>query len=307
MRTRCPNVPRVQRLSTLMPLVSVLDTHLTRADFRPTTIISAALGTLFRGFWYAHTLFGFLSPRAPLSEWQRSALLSVARRAPSLVVGLSRDVVEAEAQLNALLKHIGNSVSVEVVRNDLSTGIASQSTRFSSLSPAHVVFLGAMWRLETLRAQAGAFSPLFSYYDVPAFTQEAAGAEIIQSVGDTVRRDGFYQSRLPLALNIHFPIGPRNLHLRHQRPSPFSPNRGGHLSGNPGHAPADGRRTRGGPRRRSPLSRQSLDQLPVPRLRSRRRDRHARALDGTPTRMPRRIHRRGQSLAKASRSLSELC
>jgi hypothetical protein len=37
------------------------------------------------GFWYAHTLFGFLSPRAPLSEWQRSALLSVARRAPSLV------------------------------------------------------------------------------------------------------------------------------------------------------------------------------------------------------------------------------
>ncbi|KAG0655552.1 phosphatidylinositol-4- kinase [Rhodotorula mucilaginosa] len=175
-----------ERLSTLMPLVSVLDTYLTRADFRPTTIISAALGTLFRGFWYAHTLFGFLSPRAPLSEWQRSALLSVARRAPSLVVGLSRDVVEAEAQLNALLKHIGNSVSVEAVRNDLSTGIASQSTRFSSLSPAHVVFLGAMWRLETLRAQAGAFSPLFSYYDVPAFTQEAAGAEIIQSVGDTV-------------------------------------------------------------------------------------------------------------------------
>ncbi|GAA5868294.1 hypothetical protein JCM3774_000996 [Rhodotorula dairenensis] len=175
-----------ERLSTLMPLVSVLDTYLTRGDFRPTTIISAALGTLFRGFWYAHTLFGFLSPRAPLSEWQRSALLSVAKRAPSLVVGLSKDIIEAEAQLNALLKYVGNSVSVEAVRNDLSMGIASQSTRFSSLSPAHVVFLGAMWRLETLRARAGVFSPLFSYYNVPAFTQDTQGAEIIQSVGDIV-------------------------------------------------------------------------------------------------------------------------
>ncbi|GAA5978734.1 hypothetical protein JCM10908_004462 [Rhodotorula pacifica] len=181
-----PKTQLGERMSTLMPLVSVLDTYLARADFRPTTIISAALGTLFRGFWYAHTLFGFLSPRAPLSEWQRSALLSVAKRAPSLVVGLSKDVVEAEAQLKAVLKHVGNSVSVEAVRNDLSTGIASQSGRFTTLSSTHVVFLGAMWRLETLRARAGAFSPMFSYYNVPAFTNEAAGAEIIQSIGETV-------------------------------------------------------------------------------------------------------------------------
>lgn len=169
-----------------MPLVSVLDTYLARANFKPTDSISGAIGTLFRGFWYAHTLFGFLSSRAPLSEWQRRALLGVAKRSPALVVGLSKDLVEAEAQLRALLKYVGDSISVEAIRGDLSNGINAQSARFSSLPPAHVVFLGAMWRLETLRARSGVFAPLFSYYNVPALAQDAAGAEILRSVGDAV-------------------------------------------------------------------------------------------------------------------------
>ncbi|GAA5914470.1 hypothetical protein JCM8208_004460 [Rhodotorula glutinis] len=177
-----------ERTSTLLALVTVLDNYLDQVAFDPLSVVSSPIGALFRTFWYTCLLSGFLSPRAPISEYQRSALLGVAKRSPPLVVGIGADLVEAEAQLQALLKSpgAGHALSVEAVRGELAAAVPSQASAARSVTDAQAVFLTAILRLESLRAEAGAFAPVFLYLGVPALGGDSPLADAVQSVGDKV-------------------------------------------------------------------------------------------------------------------------
>ncbi|GAA5845618.1 hypothetical protein JCM9279_006050 [Rhodotorula babjevae] len=177
-----------ERTSTLLALVTVLDNYLEQVAFDPLSVVSSPIGALFRTFWYTCLLSGFLSPRAHISEYQRSALLGVARRSPPLVVGIGADLVEAEAQLQALLKSpsSGHALSVEAVRGELAAAVPSQASAARSVTDAQAVFLTTILRVESLRAEAGAFAPVFLYLGVPALGGDSPLADAVQSVGDKV-------------------------------------------------------------------------------------------------------------------------
>ena len=178
---------RLQRTSTLLALVTVLGNYLEQVAFDPLGVVSSPTGALFRTFWYTCLLSGFLSSRAPLSEYQRSAVLAVAKRSPPLVVGIGVDLVEAEAQLQALLKSPrGHVLSVEAVRGELAAAVPSQASAARSVSDPQAVFLATILRLESMRAEAGAFAPVFLYLGVPALSGESPLADAVQSIGDRV-------------------------------------------------------------------------------------------------------------------------
>lgn len=172
----------------LLALVAVLDSYLTQVSFDASSVISSALSALFRGFWYTCLLSGFLSSSQRLSAWQRGTLLSVAQRSPPLVVGVSQDLVELEAQVQAILKSASShSMSVEAIRGDLANGIPSQATHARSIPAPQAVFLATAYRLESLRAEAGAIAPLFLYFGVPALSGESPIGDTLKSIGDKVR------------------------------------------------------------------------------------------------------------------------
>ncbi|GAA6000790.1 1-phosphatidylinositol 4-kinase STT4 [Rhodotorula paludigena] len=178
-----------ERTSTLLALVTVLEGYLSRVAFDPLVkVVSSSLGALFRSFWYSCLLAGFLSPRARLSDWQRSSLQSVAKRSPPLVVGHSADLVELEAQLETILKSGADKhvLSVEAVRGELAAAVPSQASHARSVPAPVAVFLATTLRLEALRADAGAFAPFFLYLSVPALSGAGPAAEALRSIGDAV-------------------------------------------------------------------------------------------------------------------------
>ncbi|BGO97504.1 Phosphatidylinositol 4-kinase STT4 [Rhodotorula toruloides] len=191
-----------ERTQMLLALVAVLDSYLTQVSFDASSVISSALGALFRGFWYTCLLSGFLSSPQRLSAWQRGALLSVAKRSPPLVVSVSQDLVELEAQVQAILKSASShSMSVEAIRGDLANGIPSQATHARSISAPQAVFLTTAYRLESLRAEAGAIAPLFLYFGVPALSGESAVGDTLKSIGDKVL--SVYMARLGQQVPLH--------------------------------------------------------------------------------------------------------
>ncbi|GEM09474.1 phosphatidylinositol 4-kinase [Rhodotorula toruloides] len=191
-----------ERTQMLLAIVSVLDSYLTQVSFDASSVISSALGALFRGFWYTCLLSGFLSSPQRLSTWQRSALFSVAKRSPPLVVGVSQDLVELEAQVQAILKAASShNLSVEAIRGDLANGIPSQATHARSIPTPQAVFLATAYRLEALRAEAGAIAPLFLYLGVPALSGESPICDTLKSIGEKVL--SVYMARLGQQVPLH--------------------------------------------------------------------------------------------------------
>ncbi|GAA6057472.1 hypothetical protein JCM3770_000778 [Rhodotorula araucariae] len=190
------------RTSTLLALVTVLGNFLTQVSYDPLSVTSSSIGALFRTFWYTCLLSGFLSPRARLSEYQRAALLAVAKRSPPLVVGIGADLIEVEAQLQAILKEPSAHVlSVEAVRGELAAAVPSQASAARSVPAPQAVFLATILRLESLRAEAGAFAPVFLYLGVPALSGDSPLAEAVQSIGDKVLST--YSVRLSSQAPLH--------------------------------------------------------------------------------------------------------
>ncbi|BGP37895.1 Phosphatidylinositol 4-kinase stt4 [Rhodotorula kratochvilovae] len=191
-----------ERTSTLLALVTVLEGYLTQVSFDPLSVTSSSIGALFRTFWYTCLLSGFLSPRARLSEYQRAALLAVAKRSPPLVVGIGADLIEAEAQLQAILKEPNaHALSVEAIRGELATAVPSQASAARSVPAPQAVFLATILRLESLRAEAGAFAPVFLYLGVPALSGDSPLAEAVQSIGDKVL--SVFSARLSSQAPLH--------------------------------------------------------------------------------------------------------
>ncbi|GAA5822607.1 hypothetical protein JCM11251_004314 [Rhodosporidiobolus azoricus] len=190
---RSKKVSTEQRSSTLLALVPVLSTYLTATSFSPSTTISSSLSALFRSFWYTCLLNGFLTPGrsgawSRLSEWQQDALNSAALRSPPLVAAVGDEMVEMFAALGNIIKGGEPPMSVEAIRGDLSSDVPSQSSAARSLPATQAVFLCTVLRLESLRAQAGALAPFFTYLGVRGLSseKEPALAETLKSVGDKV-------------------------------------------------------------------------------------------------------------------------
>ncbi|GAA6029504.1 hypothetical protein JCM8097_003711 [Rhodosporidiobolus ruineniae] len=204
---RGEKVSREQRTSTLLALVPVLSTYLRLTSFSPSSRLPSSLSALFRTFWYTCLLSGFLSRPGwgKLSEWQQDALRSVALRSPPLVAGVSGEMVDMMAALEGVLKGGEHVMSVEAIRGDLAAGVPSQASAARSLPPTQAVFLATVLRLESLRAEAGALAPFFTYLGVAGLSntdnKSAALADTLRSVGDKVL--SVYQARLSRQVTAH--------------------------------------------------------------------------------------------------------
>jgi phosphatidylinositol 4-kinase len=209
-----------------------------------------------------------------------------------LVVGITQDLIELEAQVQAILKRASShNLSVEAIRGDLANGVPSQASHARSISTPQAVFLATTYRLESLRAQAGAIAPLFLYFGVPALSGDSPIAETLKSIGDKV---GYSEAISGLSSRLtSIPAGPFGLHGANRTA---------------GSAPCDGQlRVRPGSvdpasddeqfgehaQHCAAIPRQHPGEFPLARLQPGRCHRHARAPYGSSPSMSRRVHRRG--------------
>lgn len=99
------NYSKSARSDSLLELLPIIDTFLTSANFDPKRQdLQPAVMGLFRNLWYLCTLSGFMSTPARIAEWQKAALVRIARRSPTLLRGVGTNFVETELDYNGILK-----------------------------------------------------------------------------------------------------------------------------------------------------------------------------------------------------------
>lgn len=117
--SRAADAALLQRTSSLLALLPILDTFLVKADLDPRRDFVPNIIALFRSMWYLCVMSGFLSPSSKLvSDWQRSVLARIAKQTPGLLDGAGDDFIETELEYNSVLRRSNYTI----VRFALSLG-----------------------------------------------------------------------------------------------------------------------------------------------------------------------------------------
>lgn len=94
----------MQRTDSLLELIPIVDTFLSKANFDSRADLHPSLVSLFRSMWYICLLSGFLSTPSRIADWQRAALVRIASHTPGLLRGTGNDFVETELEFSTILK-----------------------------------------------------------------------------------------------------------------------------------------------------------------------------------------------------------
>ncbi|KAK4048808.1 phosphatidylinositol-4- kinase [Microbotryomycetes sp. JL201] len=175
------------KTESLLELIPSIDMFLTQAEFDPRRRdLPSPLLALWRNFWILCRLAGFLSTPVRIYEWQRQALQRIAVRSPALLRGAGNDFVETELQYNAILKSEMHALSPDTVRTELASALPSQATNARSLPSNQVVFLATVLGLESLRAEAGRPSAVFSYFHNEGVNSHTSMYDMLSSIAEQV-------------------------------------------------------------------------------------------------------------------------
>ncbi|KAM0792098.1 hypothetical protein ACM66B_004802 [Microbotryomycetes sp. NB124-2] len=178
---------KTAKTESLLELIPSIDAFLTRADFDPRRQdLSSSLLTSWRNFWFLCRLAGFLSTPVRIYEWQRQALQRIAVRSPALLRGAGNDFVETELQYNAILRSEMHAISPDSLRTELASALPSQATNARSLPSNQVVFLASVLGLESLRAEAGRPSAVFSYFHNEGVNNHTTLYDTLSSIAEQV-------------------------------------------------------------------------------------------------------------------------
>jgi phosphatidylinositol 4-kinase len=93
--------PLYQNVLALLP---VIDALVSQDHFTPHIDPSSHTVAQFRNLWLLCTMFGFLSPQSKVTDWQRSALQSIAIKTPCLIRGTALNFVDHDLEYNSVLR-----------------------------------------------------------------------------------------------------------------------------------------------------------------------------------------------------------
>ncbi|KZT60454.1 hypothetical protein CALCODRAFT_119134 [Calocera cornea HHB12733] len=141
-------------ISELAALVLPIDALLSQADILKKIDEATDLTRYFRNFWYICVLFRFTDSSPKINEWQRAALLRIAKQTPNLVAEGAADFVSGELEYDVVLRKDYVTTAVNEHRNILAQYLPSRAYDMRAFSPAQVIFLLTMHDVEMLRARA---------------------------------------------------------------------------------------------------------------------------------------------------------
>ncbi|KZO97923.1 atypical/PIKK/PI4K protein kinase [Calocera viscosa TUFC12733] len=151
-------------ISELAALVLPIDALLSQPDILKKIPETTDLTRYFRNFWYICVLFRFTDSSPKLNEWQRAALLRIAKQTPNLVAEGAADFVSGELEYDVVLRKDYVTTAVNEHRNILAQYVPARAYDMRAFSPAQVIFLLTMHDVETLRARAVLPSSLPLYF-----------------------------------------------------------------------------------------------------------------------------------------------
>lgn len=160
----------------------------------------------FRSFWFVSVLGGIAAPSTRMSRQERATLTHLATLSPPLLLHARPDFVETELEYNSLLRkpffqgvrlHIfrllpstslfyDDQLSTEL-KGELSSALSSQAGSVRALSAPQSTFCAAVYRIETLRAEAGQPTGILQYFTVEDVNNSAL-FPVLQAIADQITR-----------------------------------------------------------------------------------------------------------------------
>ncbi|EJU05379.1 atypical/PIKK/PI4K protein kinase [Dacryopinax primogenitus] len=151
-------------VSELAALVLPIDALLSQPDILSKIPSTTDLTRYFRNFWYICVLFRFTESSPKINEWQRAALLRIAKQTPNLVAEGAADFVSGELEYDVVLRKDYVVTAVNEHRSILAQYLPARAYDMKAFSPPQVIFLLTMHDVETLRARAVLPSSLPLYF-----------------------------------------------------------------------------------------------------------------------------------------------
>ncbi|PVZ98929.1 hypothetical protein BB558_005067 [Smittium angustum] len=134
------------------------------AKFRPTSEVVS----LWRQFWFYMIVNGLITGNEK-TEFEINTLLSLSKNAPLLVHSSTVSYLETEIEYSLPSKPVAEVTSISnKLRTKLQTLLPAQSSSIKYMGMAQLVFLLAIYVIETRKAQKGNICSILGYFASPA-------------------------------------------------------------------------------------------------------------------------------------------
>ncbi|KAL1899387.1 Phosphatidylinositol 4-kinase stt4 [Ceratocystis pirilliformis] len=122
---------------------------------------------LLRDAWFNITVYGFL-PSTDRGKAHLADLRTIALHSPPLVAEQPGEKIESDIELNTVLRRAMSSEREAIQKKSLSELLPSRASEIRGLSYRKVIFLQAVYLVESLRADAGDCTKALSYFVEPS-------------------------------------------------------------------------------------------------------------------------------------------
>ncbi|KAL0083114.1 hypothetical protein F4703DRAFT_1860187 [Phycomyces blakesleeanus] len=149
--------------SALGKLLPVFATLLDHKDFHPHTSATEEMVLFFRNFWFHCVIFGFVSDRAWVREWN-NALHKIAFKTPILAIESTTEQLESDIAFNSVLRGSNEEALLLPIREQLAQLFPTYSYEIKYYSFPYAVFSLSVYYVEIMRSRMGDCSFVLRYF-----------------------------------------------------------------------------------------------------------------------------------------------
>ncbi|KAI8869090.1 hypothetical protein GQ42DRAFT_163680 [Ramicandelaber brevisporus] len=157
----------------------VLSELLALPGFEPHLTPTADLVAVFRNAWFLFVLHGFLVDPV-LVKKLGAALVSIAAKSPVLVLESELNYLDKHLEYNTVLSRGTSQDSTRTLSAQLAQLLPTISVR--ELSPAQIVFVLAVYYIESARARTGNCEHIFRYFDNAGVIASPAAVSALEAI-----------------------------------------------------------------------------------------------------------------------------